>query len=54
MLLVRPYDKNETELPSPFNLRRKIILKHKKLPKGQEDLPSAFMRMESSDSMDLR
>ncbi|KAL1501701.1 hypothetical protein ABEB36_006983 [Hypothenemus hampei] len=55
MLLIRPYDKNETELPSPYNLRRKIILKHKKLPEGQEDLPfSSFMRTESTDNMDLR
>lgn len=54
MLLTRPYDKNESELPSPFNLRGKVILKHKKLPEGQEDLPSSFMRMESTDNMDLR
>ncbi|XP_066257802.1 1-phosphatidylinositol 4,5-bisphosphate phosphodiesterase gamma-1 [Euwallacea similis] len=54
MLLVRPYDKDEAVLPSPYNLRRKIILKHKKLPEGQEDMPSVFMRMESTDNMDLR
>ncbi|XP_019759127.2 1-phosphatidylinositol 4,5-bisphosphate phosphodiesterase gamma-1 [Dendroctonus ponderosae] len=54
MLLTRPFDKNESELPSPYNLRRKIILKHKKLPEGQEDLPTSFIRMESTDNMDLR
>ncbi|CAG9767976.1 unnamed protein product [Ceutorhynchus assimilis] len=54
MLLARPFDKNETELPSPYNLRRKIILKHKKLPEGQEDVMPAFMRLESTDNMDLR
>jgi phosphatidylinositol phospholipase C gamma-1 len=31
MLLIQPLEKNETKLPSPFALRRKIILKHKKL-----------------------
>lgn len=32
MLLVHRIDKNETQLPSPHQLRRRIILKHKKLP----------------------
>lgn len=32
MLLVHRVDKNETHLPSPYQLRRRIILKHKKLP----------------------
>lgn len=32
MLLVHRVDKNETQLPSPHQLRRRIILKHKKLP----------------------
>jgi phosphatidylinositol phospholipase C, gamma-1 len=31
MLLTQPIEKNETRLPSPQALRRKIILKHKKL-----------------------
>lgn len=35
MLLVQPVDKNETHLPSPYQLRRKIILKHKKLKEGE-------------------
>lgn len=37
MLLLRQIDKNETELPSPEKLKRKIILKHKKLPEGGDD-----------------
>ena len=32
MLVSAHLDKNETELPSPERLKRKIILKHKKLP----------------------
>lgn len=32
MLLTQPCDRNEQHLPSPYQLRRKIILKHKKLP----------------------
>ncbi|KAH8238755.1 hypothetical protein KR026_002527 [Drosophila bipectinata] len=32
MLLTQPCDRNEQHLPSPFQLRHKIILKHKKLP----------------------
>jgi phosphatidylinositol phospholipase C, gamma-1 len=35
MLLTQPVDKNETQLPSPFQLRRKIVLKHKKLNEGE-------------------
>lgn len=31
MLLTQPIEKNEAKLPSPYALRRKIILKHKKL-----------------------
>ncbi|KAF7269728.1 hypothetical protein GWI33_017246 [Rhynchophorus ferrugineus] len=54
MLLVRPYDRNENELPSPYNLRHKIILKHKKLPEGQEDCSSLISRTDSTDTMDLR
>lgn len=34
MLLTQQIEKNESQLPSPFQLRRKIILKHKKLPEG--------------------
>ena len=34
MLLAAPLNKNESQLPSPEQLKRKIILKHKKLPDG--------------------
>ncbi|XP_031621922.1 1-phosphatidylinositol 4,5-bisphosphate phosphodiesterase gamma-1-like, partial [Contarinia nasturtii] len=37
MLLIQRVDKNEYQLPSPHQLRRKIILKHKKLPEIEED-----------------
>jgi phosphatidylinositol phospholipase C gamma-1 len=37
MLLSDPIDPNATSLPSPNQLKRKIILKHKKLPKGASD-----------------
>ena len=37
MLLTQPIDKNELSLPSPSQLRNKIILKHKKLPEGLEE-----------------
>lgn len=33
MLVTQPLFKNETELPSPHELRRRILLKCKKLPK---------------------
>lgn len=37
LLLTQPIDKTETKLPSPHQLRNKIILKHKKLPEGLEE-----------------
>ena len=37
MLLTAPLEKSESMLPSPDKLRRRIILKHKKLPDGQLD-----------------
>lgn len=37
MLLVHRVDKNESQLPSPYQLRRRIILKHKKLPEIEDD-----------------
>lgn len=53
MLLIQPFDKNETCLPSPENLRRKIILKHKKLPDGVDDSSFAVLQEEGKD-LDLR
>lgn len=52
MLLVQPVEKNEKQLPSPFQLRRKIILKHKKLPEGQDE--SSFLVKNEGSEMDLR
>eukprot|EP00095_Tigriopus_kingsejongensis_P002053 maker-scaffold254_size236139-snap-gene-1.12 protein:Tk02053 transcript:maker-scaffold254_size236139-snap-gene-1.12-mRNA-1 annotation:"1-phosphatidylinositol -bisphosphate phosphodiesterase gamma-1" len=37
MLVSAPLDKNENTLPSPERLKRKIILKHKKLPEGVDE-----------------
>lgn len=37
LLLTQPIDKIETKLPSPHQLRNKIILKHKKLPEDSEE-----------------
>ena len=53
MLVVQPYDKNEVCLPSPDNMRRKIVLKHKKLPDGAEDGAFAVPQEEGKD-LDLR
>lgn len=53
MLVVQPYEKNETSLPSPHELRRKIVLKHKKLPEGAEE-NSFAVRQEEGKDLDLR
>lgn len=54
MLLVQPIDKNETSLPSPHILRRRIILKHKKLPDGVDETSFLIRNDESRQEMDLR
>lgn len=54
MLLVQPVDKNETCLPSPYALRRKILLKHKKLPDGVDESSFLVRNDESRQEMDLR
>lgn len=51
-LLTHPVEKNEKQLPSPYQLRRKILLKHKKLPEGQDE-NSVLVRNDGSE-MDLR
>lgn len=38
MLLTQRIDKNETQLPSPHQLRHRIILKHKKLPEVEDGM----------------
>lgn len=53
LLIVQPFEKNETCLPSPHELRRKIILKHKKLPEGAEE-NSFAVRQEEGRDLDLR
>ncbi len=40
-LLTQPYDRNEKFMPSPAQLKRKIILKHKKLP--EDDLEQTII-----------
>lgn len=52
MLLAHPVEKNEKQLPSPYQLRRKIILKHKKLPEGQDE--NSFLIRNDGNDMDLR
>ncbi|XP_056631261.1 1-phosphatidylinositol 4,5-bisphosphate phosphodiesterase gamma-1 [Diorhabda sublineata] len=52
MLLTKPIESLESKLPSPYALRKKIILKHKKLPDGQEE--SSFLFRNDSNDMDLR
>ncbi|XP_011505251.1 PREDICTED: 1-phosphatidylinositol 4,5-bisphosphate phosphodiesterase gamma-1 [Ceratosolen solmsi marchali] len=54
MLLIQPIDKNETTLPSPYSLRRKILLKHKKLPDGVDESSFVVRNDESRQEMDLR
>lgn len=54
MLLVQSVDKNETCLPSPYALRKKILLKHKKLPDGADETSFLIRSDESRQEMDLR
>ncbi|CAG7730788.1 unnamed protein product [Allacma fusca] len=52
-LVVNQLNKTETALPSPEQLRGRIILKHKKLPEGVSD-DEQFVRVEDfSKEMDL-
>jgi len=51
MLVVAPLEKGETELPSPERLKRKIILKHKKLPEGEDE--SVLVESDPSKHLDL-
>ena len=50
MLLTAQIDKSETMLPSPEKLKRRIILKHKKLPEGHHDETVLTSRMSSMDA----
>ncbi|XP_071446484.1 1-phosphatidylinositol 4,5-bisphosphate phosphodiesterase gamma-1 isoform X1 [Hetaerina americana] len=53
MLLAHPVEKNETQLPSPYQLRKKVILKHKKLPEGVDEA-SFMIKNDDAKEMDLR
>ncbi|XP_077301392.1 small wing phospholipase C gamma 1 [Arctopsyche grandis] len=53
MLLMQPFEKNENCLPSPAQLKRRIILKHKKLPDGADE-SSFALRAEEGRDLDLR
>ncbi|XP_019629361.1 PREDICTED: 1-phosphatidylinositol 4,5-bisphosphate phosphodiesterase gamma-1-like isoform X4 [Branchiostoma belcheri] len=54
MLLTQPVDLNAMELPSPNQLKRKIIIKHKKLPDGSDDTrTSASNSLEEGREGDL-
>ncbi|KAG7210373.1 hypothetical protein KM043_011907 [Ampulex compressa] len=54
MLLIQPVDKNETSLPSPQVLRKKILLKHKKLPDDVDESSFLVKNDDSKQEMDLR
>ncbi|CAD6198775.1 unnamed protein product [Caenorhabditis auriculariae] len=49
-LLVQPVNRDEKELPSPAALKKKIILKHKKLPVESEDLAAVVKNDEFQDT----
>lgn len=51
-LLTQPVDSNERSLPSPFNLRHKILIKHKKLPEGNDER-LVLLRSDDSQECDL-
>lgn len=58
MLLTLPLEKNETYMPSPDALRKKILLKHKKLPEGAtfisiDETMSSIGRLDDSSIKDL-
>ncbi|XP_074604667.1 small wing phospholipase C gamma 1 isoform X2 [Brevipalpus obovatus] len=52
-LLTQPLNRNETELPSPSQLRRKFILKHKKLFDRCENLLTQKDSNESNQELDM-
>ncbi|XP_046736207.1 1-phosphatidylinositol 4,5-bisphosphate phosphodiesterase gamma-1 [Diprion similis] len=54
MLVSQRVDKNETVLPSPDALRRKILLKHKKLPDGVDENLFIPQNDDNRQEMDLR
>jgi len=53
MLVTQGLHKNETQLPSPDQLKRRIILKHKKLPDGADEGSFVSKNDDFSKEMDL-
>ena len=53
MLISAPLDKNETALPSPDQLKRKILLKHKKLPDGADEILQKFEPSGTKQDFDI-
>eukprot|EP00118_Oscarella_pearsei_P006498 m.29453 g.29453 ORF g.29453 m.29453 type:complete len:1306 (+) comp31169_c0_seq5:82-3999(+) len=53
MLLTHPIDVNANMLPSPFQLKRKILIKHKKLPPGADEEKFTISARPAED-MELR
>ncbi|XP_069047232.1 1-phosphatidylinositol 4,5-bisphosphate phosphodiesterase gamma-1-like isoform X1 [Lepisosteus oculatus] len=54
MLLTKPVDVNAEELPSPHQLRRKILIKHKKLAEGtlyEEVTSASYSESDISNSL---
>uniref|UniRef100_A0A1I8AVM3 Phosphoinositide phospholipase C n=1 Tax=Steinernema glaseri TaxID=37863 RepID=A0A1I8AVM3_9BILA len=52
LLLTSPVSKDETELPSPAALKRKIILKHKKLALDTDSMSSSYLPLEDDQEND--
>ncbi|XGW10711.1 hypothetical protein V3C99_012318, partial [Haemonchus contortus] len=52
-LLVQPINASETQLPSPAALKKKIILKHKKLPIENEDLATFVSSTDEFQDTDI-
>ena len=54
MLLTQPIDKDEGQMPSPIQLKKKFIIKHKKLPEGSEAaLNASRVQEESGHDVDI-
>ena len=51
MLVVHPMERNEKHLPSPHQLRRRIILKHKKLPEGEDEASFLVKNVDGKQSL---
>lgn len=61
LLITQPVDRNENQMPSPSQLRRKIIIKHKKLSdtdlheqSNEIVLKSGIMSIEDSSTKELK